>query len=67
MIKKEKVSFFEFSHFLKFLIVISQFFYKNARTGKLIISYFLLHLWNYLSYRDVQYLILKLLTSRFDL
>ena len=67
MTKNKKYHFFKFLHFWRFCIVISTFFYKNAKIGKLKSLQILLYLQKYLSYKDVQYLILKLLTNRFDL
>ena len=45
----------------------SLFSYKNAKFEKLIFSHFLQYLLNYLTYRDVQYLILILRRFYFDL
>ena len=50
-----------------FLLMNSLFSYENAKFEKLIFSYFLQYLLNYLTYRDVQYLILILRRFYFDL
>ena len=66
MIKTKSIVFWYFSISV---ILYSNFaiFYKNAKIWKLIFSLILLYLQKYLSYKDVQYLILKLLTNCFDL
>ena len=53
-----------------FIILLKKFhhfFSKNAKFEKLIFSHFLQYLLNYLTYRDVQYLILILRRFYFDL
>ena len=48
-------------------VVTLPIFYKNTKIENLKFSYILLYLQKYLRYRNVQYLILKLLTNSFDL
>ena len=66
MIKNIKVLIFEFSPFFLFWLVILPLFYKNAKIENLKFLYILLYLQNCLSYRNVLYLILKLLINSFD-
>ena len=67
MIENKKMLIIEFLHFSLFWLVILPFFYKNAKIENLIFSYILLYHQKYLSYRNVLYVILKLLTNSFDL